>query len=218
MREDYTDVTVVLDRSGSMSSIREDMEGGFNEFIEKQKALPGEMRVSLYQFDTEYERVYAGLGVKDLPKLKLEPRGGTALLDALGRAIDETGSRLRAMPEAERPAKVVLLVITDGEENSSRERTAEQVKKLVQQQENEWRWQFVYLGANVDAFAAGASIGVSAGKSAGYGATGQCVNAMYHNLAGKFAAYRCAASNSAAEATALDFDEEDRVAQGEVAK
>lgn len=211
MREDLTDLTVVLDRSGSMSSIRTDMEGGFNEFIEKQKALPGDMRVSLYQFDDEYERVYASLGVKDVPKLTLEPRGWTALLDAVGRAVDDAGHRLRAIKEEDRPAKVIFLIITDGEENSSRERTKDQIAQLIKQQETQYNWKFVYLGANVDAFAAAAAIGIPTRAAAGYGATGQSVKAMYANLHSNMTAARSATAST--YATAMDFDDEQREAQ-----
>lgn len=209
MREDYTDLTILLDRSGSMSSVKADMEGGFNDFMESQKKLPGELRVSLYQFDTEYERVYASLDVKEVPKLHLHPRGMTALYDALGRAIDDTGDRLRRMAEKDRPGKVMFMVITDGCENASKERTSEQVKKLVERQEKEWAWTFVYLGANVDAFAAGASIGVAHTHAANYSPTAGGIQNMMHVNSIKMASYRAASSGVSGQ-SCMVYNDSDR--------
>lgn len=214
MREDYTDLTIVLDRSGSMSSIKADMEGGLNDFLDGQKGLPGELRVSMYQFDTEYERVYAGIDIKDVPKAVLSPRGGTALYDALGRAIDETGDRLRRMAEKDRPGKVLFMVITDGQENSSKERTSEQVKKLVSQQEQEWHWTFVYLGANVDAFAAGADIGVSMARAAGYSPTSGGIKGMMHVNCSKVAEYRASSSGVSGQSVMGYSPDERQAMQG----
>src|SRR5256885_1489485 len=113
MRNDLTDITVVMDRSGSMNSCRSDAEGGLNAFIKEQKELPGEALFTLVQFDTEYEVVHKAKPIKDVPKCILTPRGGTALLDALGRTIHQTGDRLLAFPEHQRPALVCFVIITD---------------------------------------------------------------------------------------------------------
>lgn len=216
MREDYTDLTILVDRSGSMSSIKADMDGGLNEFMDSQKKLPGTLRVSLYQFDSVYERVYASLDVKDVPEFNLHPRGGTALYDALGRAIDDTGDRLRRMPEKERPAKVMFMVITDGQENASKERTSEQVKKLVKQQEDQWNWTFVYLGANVDAFAAGASIGVRSSHAAGYSPTSGGIKGMMHVNCSRVAAYRAANSTECDSAMSYNASDRDQMMDGKL--
>lgn len=134
-RPDYTDIVVVLDRSGSMAGIKFDMEGGFNTFIAKQREIAGVCRVSLYQFDTVYEPVYQGIQVQEVPLLELVPRGGTALYDALAKTIVTTGERLAKMAEPDRPGKVVFIVITDGAENASEEHKgpdgAAYIKKLV---------------------------------------------------------------------------------------
>jgi hypothetical protein len=98
MRTDLTDITMVIDRSGSMESIRTDAEGGINTFIDSQKTEPGEALLTLVQFDTEYEFVHKGAAIGSVPKFTLVPRGSTALLDAVGRAINETGARLAAIP------------------------------------------------------------------------------------------------------------------------
>ena len=168
MRTDLTDITMVIDRSGSMQSIRTDAEGGINSFIEQQKQEPGETLLTLVQFDTEYEFVHSGVPVKQIPAFTLVPRGSTALLDAVGRAINETGARLAAMAESQRPALVVFVIVTDGAENSSREFTRDQIRTMVEHQQSAYKWQFTFLAANQDAFAAGGSMGIAQDGIAAY--------------------------------------------------
>lgn len=161
MKADFIDLTLIVDRSGSMNSIREDAEGGVNTFIEQQRGEPGEATLTLVQFDTEYEFVHNGVPISEVPEYKLVPRGATALLDAVGRAINETGARLAAMDEAVRPGLVLFVVMTDGLENSSREFTKTQVKEMIEHQESKYSWHFMFLGADQDAFAEGAAMGLS---------------------------------------------------------
>ena len=168
MRNDLTDITMVIDRSGSMQSIRTDAEGGINSFIEQQRQEPGETLLTLVQFDTEYEFVHSGVPVKQIPAFTLVPRGSTALLDAVGRAINETGARLAAMAESQRPALVVFVIVTDGAENSSREFTRDQIRTMVEHQQSAYKWQFTFLAANQDAFAAGGSMGIAQDGIAAY--------------------------------------------------
>ena len=161
MRNDLSDITMVIDRSGSMQSIQSDAEGGINSFIEQQQKEPGEATLTLVQFDTDYEFVHSGVPIRQIPAFKLIPRGSTALLDAVGRAINETGARLSAMDESQRPGLVVFVIVTDGEENSSREFTRDQIRKMVEHQQSAYKWQFTFLAANQDAFAAGGSMGIA---------------------------------------------------------
>lgn len=170
MRSDLTDITVVMDRSGSMSSIKDEAENGLNSFIEEQKKLPGDATFTLVEFDTEYNFVHNGVPLKDVPKCKLVPRGMTALLDAVGRAVNETGDRLSKMPEDQRPGLVVFVIITDGQENASHEFTRKQIKEMIEHQTNVYNWKFTFLGANQDAFAEAASIGISAQAAANFAA------------------------------------------------
>jgi hypothetical protein len=179
MRNDLTDVTLVVDRSGSMEAIREDAEGGVNTFIAEQAKQPGECLISLVQFDTEYEFIHQGVSAGQCPRYKLVPRGSTALLDAVGRAINETGARLAAMPEAERPGLVVFVITTDGEENSSKEFTREQVNKMIAHQQQTYNWQFTFLAANAEAFAEAGGMGIEAAHAAKFGAG----KVLYANLA-----------------------------------
>ena len=164
----YTDITMVLDRSGSMQSIKDDTIGGFDAFISEQRRLPGRCTVSLVQFDNVYEEVYTGRDLADVPGLTLVPRGSTAMLDAIGRAVNATGARLAAMPEDRRPGTVIVGIMTDGLENASREFTFPMVKALIEQQEQVYGWTFMYMGANQDAIEVGASLGVARDRSLTY--------------------------------------------------
>ena len=168
MRNDLTDVTLLLDRSGSMSTCREEAEAGVNFFIEEQKKQPGECVFSLIQFDTIYECVHHGVPIQNVTKYELVPRGMTALLDSIGRAINETGERLAARDEASRPGLVIFASVTDGAENSSHEFTNAQVKELIEQQQKDYSWQFTFLGANQDAFDEARKIGIPAAAVANY--------------------------------------------------
>lgn len=188
MRSDLTDVTVVIDRSGSMESCRDDAEGGLNAFIADQAKLPGECLVSLVQFDTVYEWVHKGVPAGKVPKYTLHPRGGTALLDAVGQAINETGERLSAMPEEQRPGLVAIVIVTDGHENSSREFRREQIKEMIERQQGEYSWQFTFLGANQDAFAEAGSLGIRSMDAATY-STAKSSEA-FSALGGKFGRMR----------------------------
>jgi len=170
MRSDLTDITLVIDRSGSMQSIRDDAQGGINAFIGGQSQTPGDVLVTLVQFDTEYEFLYRGVPVRDVPPYELVPRGSTALLDAVGRAINETGARLAKLPETQRPGLVVFVVMTDGQENSSREFTKAQIRKMIEHQQSVFNWQFTFLGANQDAFAEAGAIGIAAAGAADFAA------------------------------------------------
>jgi len=162
MRSDLTDITLVVDRSGSMEGIRDDAQGGVNSFIAEQAKAPGEALLTLVQFDTEYEFVHKGVPIRDVGKFELHPRGATALLDAVGRAVNETGERLARMAEADRPGLVIFVIVTDGQENSSREFNKQQVKEMIERQQNVYSWHFTFLGANQDAFAEAGNLGIKA--------------------------------------------------------
>jgi len=186
MKPDYTDVTVVLDRSGSMESIREDMEGGFASFVEKQQALPGSCLMTMVQFDGGATEVrYAGRPIAEVGPLGLEPRGMTPLLDATAFSIRTTGKRLAALAESERPGQVLVLIITDGQENASTEITPEALRQMIEHQRDTYKWEFIYLGANVDAFAEGGRIGIPATHNVNFDADVEGVDASWSILAQK---------------------------------
>ena len=152
-----------------MQSIKTDTEGGFAAFVDEQRKTAGECRVTLAQFDNEYDVVYRSVPVADVPPLDLQPRGSTALLDAMGRLITSAGEELARIPEADRPGTVLVAVMTDGHENASQEWTHPAIKALVEQQTHAYSWQFLYMGADQDAIEVGTSLGVAAASSVTYG-------------------------------------------------
>jgi len=167
-RSDLTHLYFLLDRSGSMQSIKTDTEGGFSAFVEEQRRAVGECRVTLAQFDDQYEIVFADTPVANIDRINLQPRGSTALLDAMGRLITEAGAALAALPEDQRPGSVVVAIMTDGLENASREWTHPAVKALVEQQTTAYQWQFLYMGADQDAIDVGTGLGVGAAHTVSY--------------------------------------------------
>lgn len=171
MKKDYTHIAIVLDRSGSMSSVKEATINGFNEFIVGQRQVKGEATVTLAQFDDVYEVVYDFVDLKTVPFLNERtycPRNFTALLDAMGRTINETGKRLAAMPESQRPERVIMLIQTDGMENSSKEFDSGKILEMVTHQRDKYNWQFIFLGANQDAILTAQSYGIQVGKAITY--------------------------------------------------
>jgi Mg-chelatase subunit ChlD len=166
----YRHLVLIVDRSGSMESVEADMNGGIRRFTEEQAAVPKRTTLSLYQFDTEHDavRTFAPLTANVLNGWKLAPRGGTALLDAVGTAVQRTGEALAEMPEGERPGEVVVMIVTDGHENSSREYRLQQVKEMITRQREQYGWVFMFLGADQDAFEAGSSMGVATLNTVSY--------------------------------------------------
>lgn len=207
-RADLTHLYFLLDRSGSMQSIKSDTEGGFAAFIDEQRAADGECRVTLAQFDNAYDVVYSDLPVADVPPLDLEPRGSTALLDAMGRLITTAGAELAALPDDDRPGTVVVAVMTDGYENASHEWTHPAIKALVEQQTNDYSWQFLYMGADQDAVEVGAGLGIAAANSITY-SRGKAKEAMAMS-AGKIRALRTERLTAPAAAMPAFTDEERR--------
>lgn len=161
---DYTHILAIVDRSGSMFSCEADMRGGLDAFFKSQAELPGTCLVDYVQFDTVHEKVFEDRPVS-LAKAVLQPRGGTALLDAIGKSVTELGEKLAATAEDDRPGKVLVVIVTDGYENSSVDWSYDSVKAVVEKQTNEFAWDFVFLGANIDAVKVGGMFGVQADKS-----------------------------------------------------
>ncbi len=212
VRSDYTHISLVLDRSGSMSTIRTDTIGGLNTFLKDQREVAGRVTVSMVQFDTEYEVLYNGVelaDVKDLTEDTFVPRGMTALLDASARMINETGDLLSAMGEDDRPSKVLFVMITDGHENSSKEFNLDQVKGMITKQTDDFNWEFVFLGANIDAVSVAGSYGIAASNAIKYGHNSGGTQAVYESLSSNVTNLRRGATKS------CSFTDEDRTAQEE---
>ncbi len=203
-----THLYFLLDRSGSMQSIKSDTEGGFTAFIDEQRRTAGECRVTLAQFDNHYDVVYADRPIADVPPLDLQPRGSTALLDAMGRLVTDAGARLAAMHEDQRPASVIVAIMTDGLENASKEWSHPAIKALVEQQTAQYGWQFMYMGADQDAIEVGRNIGVAAANSITYG-RGKSQEVMA-NVSDKVRRYRTARAGGDLAAPMPAFTEEER--------
>ena len=168
MNERLTEMVFILDRSGSMSGKEADTIGGFNSLIEKQKREEGDCLVSVVLFDHEIEVLYDRVPVRDMPEMtekQYYTRGCTALLDAMGGAIHHIGNVHKYAREGDRPAKTVFVITTDGFENASRKYTAEKVRSMVQHEQDKYGWEFLFLGANIDAVETARHYGLKEGHA-----------------------------------------------------
>lgn len=212
--QNYTVIGVVLDKSSSMNSVRDATISGFNEFLMTQKEAEGRCDLTLVQFSDTHETTHDMVNVHDVPELTEDtyrPSGMTALLDAIGTTIDSIGTKLAEMPEEERPAKVVIAVLTDGQENQSREYTRDQIFNSITVQQDTFSWEFVFLGAGQDAIAAGQQYGFMASKSVTYSA-GKTSQTLSH-LGDKVRGLRRATARGAS--MDMSYSQEDRNEVGE---
>lgn len=227
--QNFTDITVLVDRSGSMQSIKGAMEEGFNAFITQHKETPS-TRLTLVEFDNpgyqsnwshatqagsnlDLHVVYTARPISEVPPLQLIPRGGTPLLDALAKTIEATGVRLREMPAATRPAGVLFVIITDGEENASLQYTRKDVLTRIQHQEGAYQWSFVYLGANQDALHEAVSMGINPQTAITYAAKPGSTLNVWKGMTSNTAAYTASISRgvgTAQSAGNLNFDDNQR--------
>lgn len=189
-----TELIFLVDRSGSMHSIARDMEGGLSSLLSEQNSLPGECLVSLYTFDDKFETEYEAKPAGDAPVFSLIPRGTTALLDSMCRAITLTGERLARLPEHDRPSKLVFVTITDGQENASKEATQAQLSKMIKTQTDAYGWQFVYLAADASGFEQGSSYGVA--NVAQFTASSTGTQKLYADVSRSIGSYRSGGSDS----------------------
>lgn len=196
-KQNFTSINVIIDASGSMEHLTRDTIGSFNGFLKEQKEFPGEAVFTLCTFNNDYRLVHDFVkiaSVPDLDDVTYQARGGTALLDAMGTTIDSVGRKLAAMPEDQRPDKVIFLIITDGHENSSHHYHAEQIKSMVEHQKNTYSWEFVFMGANIDAIAGGANLGIDVHNTLNYAASAAGTKGLYSTISASMNSYR--ASNS----------------------
>lgn len=159
-----TSILCILDRSGSMSSIKDDAIGGYNNFIENQKKEPGDAFVTTILFDHEYISLYENKNLNEIPKLtstEFFPRGTTALYDAIGKGINTLGENLSKLEENDRPGTVIVLIITDGQENSSKEFSREKIKEMIKLQKEVYSWKFMFLCADESTLDDGVDLGFS---------------------------------------------------------
>lgn len=173
----YVHYVMIIDRSGSMRTIKDDTQGGIRAFVAKQlEGVDASKRtVSFYQFDTVHDKLLDFEPLARAADYELSPRGGTALLDACGQAVTEVGEKLAALPEDRRPGHVRVIIATDGQENSSKKYTRAQVRELISRQQDAYDWKFTYLGANQDSFTEAGSIGIAAPSVLSYVSTSRSV-------------------------------------------
>lgn len=219
MKKDYCHVVVVLDRSGSMSSMKSDVIGGFNNLLKEQLKTEGTATMTLVQFDDIYEVLSDFAELKDVAELNnqtFQPRGSTALLDAMGKTLNDVRTRIRSMDEKEKPSKALFVFITDGQENASknykRSQIFEMINDLRDKENNDGlEWEFIFIGANQDAIAEGNSYGIRANASLTYAASGDGAKRAFGSLSKTISFYR-----SAEAGTACAFSAEDRKEQEEL--
>lgn len=215
MNKNLTDITILLDRSGSMESIADDVVGGIDSFIKDQQKVTGECLISLVQFDSQnpHDIIYEARDISEITGFSREqfkPRAMTPLLEAVGTAIKKTGQRLAAMAASERPGNVMFVIFTDGYENDSApEFKNGLVKEMIKEQEEKYNWHFLFLGAGIDAFAEGDQTGFSHASTATVG-KGRIGDVMT-NYSAKLATYRgMSAGGQAVCSTMLDFTTEEQ--------
>jgi uncharacterized protein YegL len=171
MKENYTHIVMVVDRSGSMTSSWKDVQGGYSELIKTNKDATGECTFSLAVFDDNYDLLEDFTPIEKVDeKLKTFPRGGTALLDAIGRTIKSVGAKLAKLDEDQRPDRVMVYILSDGQENSSREFKKEDVEKMIKTQESEYSWVFNYVGATLASVNDAVSFGIKSSHATYYNA------------------------------------------------
>jgi uncharacterized protein YegL len=209
MKQNYTHIVLLLDRSGSMQLIKEDMEGGIKTFMDAQKLETGDCTVTVAQFDSVYEVLQQRVPISKIKDIKISPRGSTALLDSMGRLINEVGVDLASMNEDERPDRILFITVTDGEENSSHEFTNEMLKNLIKEQEDKYAWNFTYIGANQDAFANAEKFGGKMSNSMNYIASKDGIDKMWTKVSNATSRYR-SVSNFNINSDSFQYNEDEQ--------
>ena len=202
MKKNLTEIVFILDRSGSMAGLEDDTIGGFNAMIEKQKIEPGEALVSTVLFDNESEVIHDRVDIqriKPMTRNEYYVRGCTALLDAVGGAIHHIGNVHKYAREEDRPEKTLFVITTDGMENASRKYSYEKLKAMIQRQKEKYGWEFLFLGANIDAAREASRFGISADRAANYHADSKGTNVIYETVNEAITQVRCCAAPLSAD-------------------
>ncbi|MGI6066446.1 MAG: vWA domain-containing protein [Bacillota bacterium] len=186
MKKGLTELVFILDRSGSMSGLESDTIGGYNAMLEKQKKDPGEAVITTVLFDDRYELLHDRInlrGIAPITDKEYYVRGSTALLDAVGITINKIGNALKHTVEDERPEHVMFVITTDGMENSSREFSYEKIRRMIEHQKSKYGWEFIFLGANIDAIATAERFGIEEDRAANYHADSDGILLNYEVIA-----------------------------------
>ena len=186
MKNNITELVFILDRSGSMSGLERDTIGGFNSMIAKQKKQDGCCYVSTVLFDNESEVLHDRVKLADVPEMTNNDytvRGCTALLDAIGGAIHHIGNIHKYARAEDVPEHTMFVITTDGQENASHRYTSEQVKKMIERQKEKYGWEFLFIGANIDAVETAARYGISKDRAVNYNADAKGTHILYESVA-----------------------------------
>lgn len=171
MNKGLTELVFILDKSGSMSGLERDTIGGYNSMLEKQKAVEGECRITTVLFDNNYELLHDRIDIRavnPITEKEYQVGGSTALLDAIGRTIHKIGNAQKNTADDYRSEKVMFVIITDGEENASREYSADKIKAQIERQKAKYGWEFIFLGANIDAVQTAGRFGIAPDRAVDY--------------------------------------------------
>ena len=209
MKKNLTELVFILDRSGSMAGLEADTIGGFNAMIEKQRKEPGEAVISTVLFDNETEVIHDRIPLDRVPRLTEKEyyvRGCTALLDAVGGAIHHIGNVHKYAREEDRPEKTLFVITTDGMENASRRYTYDKVKAIIERQREKYGWEFLFLGANIDAAREAARFGIRADCAADYHADSIGTETVYESVCEAVCQVRRAAPLKASWKQRIDAD------------
>lgn len=184
-KQDLTSIVILVDESGSMNSLQQETISGINAFVDDQKKLPGSAELTLAKFSYENSYLFKNKPLTEVTPLTTDhyrPAGGTALLDSLGTAVDDLGAHLKSIPEEARPGKVIFVVITDGQENSSRRFNRSQVAEMTKHQQDKYNWEFVFLGANLDAVHEANTLGFKTANAVNYSASSVGTQSAYRGI------------------------------------
>lgn len=215
MNKTLTELIFILDRSGSMHPLESDTIGGYNGFLERQKAEEGQAIVTTVLFDDRYELLHDHVDIQRVAPItekEYYARGSTALLDAIGKTISDVEHRQHFSDEADTPAKTMVVIITDGLENSSHEYSLEQVKKMIQTQQEKHGWEFIFMGANMDAVKVAGGMGIAANRAVNYHADSQGTALNFYSVTAAASMLRQSPSGTIDESwrEAIDEDYEKR--------
>ena len=205
----YSEIAFVLDRSGSMKSCQQAAIEGFNQFLTDQQKTDGLAKLTVVLFDDEYLVPISSIPVEEVVSLTddtYQPRGCTALLDAIGQTIDDLGQRLAALAEKDRPGQVIVAILTDGLENASQRFTWKEIAGKIKHQTDTYKWIFLFLGANQDAIATAANLSIAANNAANYVADAAGSKAGQAAFSRKMSALRRASMDSASVSERLDAE------------
>ncbi len=213
MKKDFTEIVFILDRSGSMAGLESDTIGGFNAMLRKQKTEPGEAVISTVLFDGETQVIHDRVPldkVSELTDRDYYVRGCTALLDAVGGAVHHIGNVHKYAREEDIPEHTLFVITTDGLENASRKYTYDKVKAMIQRQKEKYGWEFIFMGANIDAAREAARFGISQDRAANYHADSQGTSVIYQAVSQAVSGVRACCPMSAQWKQSIDEDYRNR--------